>query len=74
MGYKYLFDCRFYMSCRFPEHLWTGRHRAQVHQLQSLAFYLLYHYAEDCLLFFFLFRKEYQPRSIFPFFWYGNAL
>ena len=55
---EHLFDGGFIAQCCLSQALWVGRHIAQVHELQSLALYLLDHDGEDVLLFLFVFRQE----------------
>ena len=71
---EHLFDGGLIAQCGLSQTLWVGRHVAQMHELQSLALYLLDHDGEDVLLFLFVFRQEDEACAIFAFLGDRNTL
>ena len=68
----------FYIGLHFTsgntQYLRVCRYRTQMHQCQSLAFYLFYHHTQYFLLSLLFFRKKYQSCTILSLFWYWNTL
>ena len=68
----------FYIGLHFTsgntQYLGVCRYRTQMHQCQSLAFYLFYHHTQYFLLSLLFFRKKYQSCTILSLFWYWNTL
>ena len=73
-GYKHLLDVGLHLAGGGTEHLRTSGYRAQVHQRQPLALYLLNHHAQNLLLLLFLFGQEYQARAVLSLLGHGDAL
>ena len=73
-SYEYLLDGRLRLSCSLAQHLGTGGHRAQMHQLQSLALYLFNHHRENLLLLTLVLGQKHQARAVLSLFRHGDAL
>ena len=72
--YEYLLDGRLHTSSSLAKHFRTSRNRTHMHQLHTLALYLIYHNRQNLLLFLLIFRQEHQPRAILSFLRHGDAL
>ena len=72
--HEHLLDVGFGALCRLTQALGVGGHGAQMHQLQSLALYLLDHHAQYLLLLLRVFWQEHQSGAILSLLGNGYAL